>query len=121
MESGSKNIDLKIRCYRFSVSIIQFINSLDTRRIYFSILDQLLRAATSVGANIVEAKSASSRKDFIKYYEISLKSSNETKYWIWLLRDSLEIDKKKIESLLTEADEISKIIASSLLKLKGKK
>ena len=42
--------------------------------------DQLLRSATSIGANVVEAKSASSKRDFIKFYEIALKSANETKY-----------------------------------------
>jgi hypothetical protein len=47
-----------------------------------------------------------------------LKSSNETKYWLCLLRDGLKIDKKKINDLLTEVDEISKVIASIILKLK---
>jgi four helix bundle protein len=43
----------------------------------------------------VEAKSSSSRKDFIKFYEIALKSANETKYWLALLRDATEADKSK--------------------------
>jgi len=42
--------------------------------------DQLLRSATSIGANVMEAKSASSKRDFIKFYEIALKSANEIKY-----------------------------------------
>ena len=42
--------------------------------------DQLLRSATSIRANVMEAKSASSKRDFIKFYEIALKSANEIKY-----------------------------------------
>jgi len=83
--------------------------------------DQLLRSATSVGANIVEAKSSSSRKDFIKFFEIALKSANETKYWLGLLRDATNADKKKIGNLLGEIEEISKILGSSLLTLKNKR
>jgi four helix bundle protein len=77
-----------------------------------------LKSSTSIGANLVEARAAHSKKDFIKFHEISLKSSNETKYWLCLLRDGLKIDKKKINDLLTEVDEISKVIASIILKLK---
>ena len=47
-----------------------------------------------------------------------MKSSNETKYWLCLLRDGLKIDKNKIDNLLSEINEISKIIASIIIKLK---
>ena len=53
------------------------------------IADQLLRSATSIGANTVEAQAASRRKEFIKFYEIALKSANETKYWPNILGASL--------------------------------
>ena len=112
--------DLKYRCYRFSVAIIKFLDRLPNKRTYWIIADQLLRAATSIGANIVEAKSASSKRDFIKFYEISLKSANETKYWLGLLRDATKTDKAKIESLLGEVNEISNILGSSLLTMKKK-
>ena len=82
-------------------------------------IDQLLRASTSIGANLIEARAAHSKKDFIKFYEIALKSSNETKYWLCLLRDGLKIDKMKINSFLTEANEISKIVGSIVVKLKA--
>ena len=84
-------------------------------------MDQLVRSATSIGANIVEAKASSSKKDFIKYFDIALKSANETKYWLGLFRDATNEDKTTIEPLLCEADEISKILGSSLLTLKNKK
>jgi len=59
------------------------------------------------------------KKILLSFYEISLKSSNETKYWLCLLRDGLKIDKNKINNLLKEADEISKIIASSIITMKS--
>ncbi|MBI4188100.1 MAG: four helix bundle protein, partial [Chloroflexi bacterium] len=77
--------------------------------------------ATSIGANITEAKSASSKRDFIKFYEIALKSANETAYWLGLLRDALDVHGTEMKYLLTETDEISRIIAASLLTMKNKR
>lgn len=119
MEKFNSKTDLKVRCYKYSIQIIKFIGSLKISNTYSPLINQLLRSATSVGANIVEAKSASSKRDFIKYYEIALKSSNETKYWLCLFRDGLNIE-ENIKELLTEINEISKMIASSVIKLKGK-
>ena len=110
--------DIKLHCYQFSLSIIQLIDSIYIKQIFYSLINQLLRSSTSVGANLVEARSAHSKKDFIKFYEISLESSNETKYWLCLLRDGLKVDKNKIDNLLSEINEISKIIASIIIKLK---
>ena len=105
----------------FSLDSINLVEEFPSKRIAWIIADQLLRSVTSIGANLIEAKSASSKKDFIKYYEIALKSANESKYWLCLARDAKMTSKEKIKALLAEADEISKIIAASLLKLKGKK
>jgi len=57
----------------------------------------------------------------MRFYEIALKSANETKYWLGLLRDATDADKQKIEGLLKETQEISNILASSLLTMKKKK
>lgn len=112
-------IDIKYRCYKFSLEIIKFIGSLDIKKIYNSVLDQLLRSATSIGANVIEGKSGSSKKDLIKFYQIALKSANETKYWLCLIRDSFEvIDKTTIKQLLTEVSEIASILAASIITLK---
>jgi four helix bundle protein len=112
--------DLKIRAYKYSIRIIKFLEDFPNKKTYWILRDQLLKAATSIGANIVEAKSSSSKKEFIHFYEIALKSANETKYWLGLLRDATEIDKEKIEPLLKETQELSNIIASSLITMKKK-
>lgn len=118
--SNVKSPDMKVRAYHFSLKIIQFVNELPNKRAFWSIGDQLLRATTSIGANMIEAKASSSKREFIKFYEIALKSANETKYWLCLLRDSYPELKPASTSLLKEAEEISNMLGSSVLTLKGK-
>lgn len=113
-----KPFDIKKRCYQFSLALLDFIKITEHERIYFSMFDQLLRCGTSIGANVVEGSSGSSKKDLINFYHIALKSANETKYWLCLIRDGISCDKEKMGLLINEADEISKIIASSLIKMK---
>ena len=113
--------DLKARCYVFSLSLISFIDTLPNQRSCYIIADQLLRSGTSIGANLVEATASSSRLEFKKYHEIALKSANETKYWLGLLRDSNKAVKEKVNTLLQEVNELANMIASGILRLKGKK
>lgn len=112
--------DLRQRCYKFSLNIIALADTLPNKRSAWIIIDQLIRAATSVGANLVEARASSSRLEFKKFYEIALKSANETKYWLCLLRDAKLADEAVIEDLLTEGIEIANMLAAGVLKLKGK-
>jgi four helix bundle protein len=113
--------EFRERCYQYSISVIQLIKELPEERIYWTISDQLLRSATSIGANVVEAKSAHSKRDYIKYFEIALKSANETRYWLGLLRDALDTDKEKINKLLKETGELANVLAASILTLKDKR
>lgn len=113
--------DLRERCYNYSVEVIRFIGTLPEKRVYWVLSDQLLRSATSIGADIIEAKSASSKRDFIRYYEIALKSANETKYWLGLTKSALSIEEQHISSLQAETTEISRIIAASLLTMNNRR
>lgn len=119
MEKGKS--ELKYRAYKFSIKIVKFVCSLPNQRIYWVISDQLLRAATSIGANIIEAQAASSKRDFIRFYEIALKSANETKYWLCISREATETRSEEINKLLEEAKELTNILGASLLTLKGKR
>ena len=117
---SEKPFDIKHRCYQFSKEAVIFISTVKYDRIYHSLFDQLLRSATSIGANIVEAKSGSSARDFKNFYVIALKSANETKYWLCLIRDTILIDEKdRLNKMIVEADELSKIIASIIINLKS--
>ncbi len=114
--------DLRSRCYSFSLNLIRFINNLPKNNSNLVISNQILRSGTSVGANLVEALASSTRVEFKKFHEIALKSANETKYWLELIGDSNdEKFKDEVNFLLKELDEISRMIAASVLKIKGKK
>lgn len=113
-----KSGDLKDRSINFSLSIIELIDSRAKDGVSNALYNQIIRSATSVGANIHEAKGASSRKDFKKFYEIALKSTNETEYWLIILRESGKCTAKEIEPILDECQQLAKILASSVIKIK---
>ena len=120
-DNSKSKSDLKVRCYRFSLKIIALSDKLPNKRSVWIIIDQLIRAATSIGANIIEARASSSRLEFKRFYEIALKSANETKYWLGLLRDAKLADEQTINDLLKEVTEIANMLAAGVLKLKNKR
>lgn len=114
--------ELKHRAYLFALNIISFVDSV--RRGDLSaevIVKQLVRSTTSIGANIIEAQAASSKKDFTNFFCYALKSANESKFWLGLLRDSKKGDEKRINILLQEATELANILGSSIITLRGKR
>ncbi|MCD6402669.1 four helix bundle protein [bacterium] len=111
--SNVKSKNIKHRAYRFSLQIINLVKDFPQKRIYRIFSDQLLRAATSIGANLIEAKSSSSKRDFIRFYEIALKSCNETIYWLCLLKDGGLVGEEKLKPSIEEAIEISKMIVQA--------
>jgi four helix bundle protein len=87
VEEGEKPYNIRHRYFHFSKQVLKFDSNCKYDRIHFSIFDQLIRSATSIGANVVDGGSGSTKKDFINFFYISLKSANETKYWLCLIRD----------------------------------
>lgn len=125
MSNAKSNINFKTkfkkRLYKNTLELIQYIEKLDKSLVSRRIGDQLLRSGTSVIANYVEGLSGSSKKDFAKFVNIALKSSNESKLWLSLLKDSNKADKTVTNKFIREFDEISKILASSLITLRKNK
>ena len=111
----------KKRLYHFVLRLIEFIDGLPQDNVSRRIGDQLLRSGTSILGNYVEGQSASSKKYFTNYFNTSLKSTNESKLWFALLRDSKRVQSKEVDWFLKELEEIGKILASSILTLKGKR
>ena len=110
------------RAYNFSLGTMNFVDSFTTRTFSIQVISrQLIRSATSIGANIVEAQGSSSGKDFVNFLHHALKSANETFYWLGLLRDSERVDKSVAAQLQNEAGELAKLLGSSISKLKGKR
>ncbi len=113
-------IEFKKRLYTFTLKLIEFIDNLPKDNISKRLGDQLLRSGTSIIANYIEGQSASSKKDFTNYFSTALKSSNESKLWLCLLRDSNRANEKETAWFLKELAEISNILATSIMTLKGK-
>lgn len=117
----NSKIEVKYRAFYLSIRIIEFLDKLPSKQSLRIISDQLIRCITSIGANIVEAKSSSSKREFLNYFQIALKSANESKYWLAILREVYSEKKQEINIFLQEVEEISKIIGSSVLTMKEKK
>ena len=109
------------RAFVFARKVIALVDKFPNKRSAWIITDQLIRAATSIGANIIEAQAASSKRDFINFLNHALKSGNETKFWLALAKDVAPNLVDEINNLLKEVDELVKILGSSISTLKGKK
>jgi len=120
-DSTKFKIEFKKRLYNWVLRLIKYIDKLECSPVNDIIGKQLLRSGTSILANYIEANSASSKKDFINFFTHSLKSSNESKVWLTILRDLKKGEEKETDWLLNELIEISNVIASSILTLKGKR
>lgn len=120
MKNNYKN-EFYQRIYKYGLDIIKLVENLPRDNISKILGDQLLRSGTSVVANIIEAKSASSKRDYLNFYQYALKSSNESKLWICYLRDSKRIGHGEIEKILKETNEIANILAASIITMKNKR
>lgn len=79
---------------------------------------QLLRAGTSIGANVEEAQAGQSKADFISKMSIALKEARETNYWLRLIEASEMIKPEKIVEIKKESDELKKILAAIIVSSK---
>lgn len=106
------------RIYKYALDVIKFVDKLPKDTTSQTMAKQLIRSGTSVSANIIEAKAASSKKDYINFYLHALKSANESKLWIGLVRDSGKIIETDANKLLNETTEIAKILGASVVTMK---
>ena len=96
----------------FAIRVIKLYKYLCENKNEFVISKQLLRSATSIGANIKEAQCGQSKKDFIAKMYIAYKEANETEYWLELLHESDILEDKLFDSLYENNHELIKILAS---------
>jgi len=121
MKNDEFKKQLKFRSFNLARKVIRLVDKFPSKRAAWVIADQLIRSATSVGANIVESQAASSKKDFANFLNYALKSGNETKFWLALSKDLDEKLIPSINELIQETDEIVKILGSSISTIRGKK
>ena len=117
----SKKYDLEERTAKFAEEIVEFCKNIKKNEINKSIITQLVRSGTSIGANYCEADGAESGKDFKHKIAICKKESKETKYWLRIIVKSNPETKEKSRELWKEAQEFTLIFSSILLSKKNQK
>ena len=114
---GERKYDLEERTLEFSKRIIRLCKNLPKNTINFKLVDQLIRSATSIGANYREANDALSKKDFIHRLRISRKEAKETIYWVRLVGEANPELKKETDNLLEEVKELRNILSAIIKKI----
>ncbi len=103
------NFDLEERTAKFGEDIIIFCKTIKKDEITRPLISQIVRSATSVGANYMEANGASSKKDFRNKIYICKKEIKETKHWLRMIAIADETSKDKSRKLWKEAQELTLI------------
>ena len=105
---------------KFGVRVIKLVNKFPKTPAGFAIASQLIRAATSIGANFLEAQDASSRRDFTQKLSIALREAKETLYWLRIVKMTELIPEDLLEKEIEEINEIVAILVSSVKSSKRK-
>ena len=114
--------DLAERTLLFALRIVKLCQELGAKQDVKGILSkQLLRAGTSIGANVAEGEGAQSEADFLTKYSIALKEAHETKYWLKLLVLSELVESTRLSDLQQECSELVAILITICKKLKAKR
>lgn len=111
---------IREKSFNFAVRIVKLCRLL-IKQGDFVLAKQLLRAGTSIGANVREAKHAESRADFIHKMNIALKEAEETGYWLEFIFAGGMLKSTEYESIKNDADELIKILHAIVKTSKGKK
>ncbi len=108
---------LAIASMNFAVNILKLCDGLKG---HYSLVNQLERAATSIGANIREANYAHSNADFVAKLQISLKECYETEYWLELMQKADFLREEDTKGLLHDCGSIRRMLVSSINTVKSK-
>ena len=103
---------VQTKSYTFAVRIVRLYQHLSIQKKEYVLSKQLLRAGTSIGANVEEAFGGQSRADFVSKMAIAYKETRETSYWSRLLKDTNCLSKAEFDSIHTDAEELCRIIGS---------
>jgi four helix bundle protein len=111
--------DIKKRTFQFALETLLLCKQIQESEREFILTKQLIRSATSVGANIRESRNAQSTKDFIHKVSIAQKECDESTYWIELLLASTRSYQSELITVHKESDELMRILTSIIIKSKA--
>jgi TIGR02436 family protein len=107
------------KSFQFAIRIVRLYKFLCEEKKEYILSRQLLRAGTSIGANVTESQQAQSKPDFVSKISIALKEASETKYWIKLLGATEYLSENQTKSILDDCVEIEKILVTILKSAKN--
>ena len=108
------------KSFAFAVRAVRMYKYLQEEKREFVLAKQFLRSATSIGANVEESIGGQSEKDFVSKLSFAYKEARETIYWLKLLQATDYLTKSEAESMLTDAEELCKIIGKIQVTIKSR-
>lgn len=115
--SGKPNI-IREKYFEFTVEVVKLCKGIMENKKEFVLSKQLMRSGTSIGANVRESSNAQSTADFIHKLSIAQKETDETLYWLELLKATGYISEEDFRKFYNECEELLKIIRSIILTTK---
>lgn len=120
-ENSSGKTEIAERLIAYSLRIIKLYRQIEKDNVGKVIGNQMLRSATSIGANVHEAQGAQSKADFIAKMPIAHKEAYETSFWLRIVDEAKLVKPEKLSSLIDETSQIVKILSSILITSKNHK
>ena len=117
-EKAKSESIIAVKAYAFALEIVKTYKKLINEKKEYVLSKQLLRSGTSIGANINEAISGQSKRDFVYKLNIALKEARETNYWLNLLKDGEYINLLEFEVLNNSCNELVKMLSSIIITTK---
>ncbi|MDD8017166.1 MAG: four helix bundle protein [Bacteroidota bacterium] len=114
----AKEKDILPRIYNFGLAVIKYSRTFSNTRESHILAKQVIRSATSVGANVEEANASSSKADFLNKMNIALKEARESHYWLRMVRDAECSISSETENMIKEADELKRILGAIVSKMR---
>ena len=109
---------IRHRTFVFACAVSRVALQLNPRPGVRCLIDQMVRSATGVGANLEEAKAASSKREFVRYVEIALREAREASYWLRIFAALELAPAPDVGELSGEADQIARILGSIVVRTK---
>jgi four helix bundle protein len=105
---------LRDKSYAFALAVVKQVRALRQQSREYELTSQLLRAATSIGANVEEANAGQSKKDFVAELAIARKEANEARYLLRLLRDAEILETIIVRTLIVDCEELIRMLTASI-------
>ena len=110
--------DIRDRTFAFACRVARLCLDVRTQPGIRPMVEQLLKSGTSIGANLEEAKAGSSKRDFVRYLEISLREARETVYWLRIFLALRIGPRTEVQDLRGEAEQIARILGAIVVSSK---